>query len=56
MRLFTLLPPNRLVVFPPERTFQVYDEINSGGLKEYEFNMPTKTLLKSTSDLELALK
>jgi hypothetical protein len=56
MKMFTLLAPDRLVVFPAEKIDSVFAEIKGKGLKQYEFGMTTKARLKNAGDLEMALK
>jgi hypothetical protein len=56
MKMFTLLAPNKLVVFPSEKIDSVFNEIKAKKLKEYEFGMVTTKELKDPSDLEMALK
>jgi hypothetical protein len=56
MKIFTILPPNKIAMFPTENIEQVFSEIKKGNLKNYSFAIKTTGALEKPEDLELALK
>jgi hypothetical protein len=56
LKMFAILPPNKLVVLSPAKTQDAFKEIKEKGFKSYLFKMDKHYILDKPESLELALK